>query len=195
MTKVLDRVNDFLAVVVSIILVLTTLTIGYAIFARAVGLPGPVWIVQFNEYAMLWATFLGAAWLLSKKRHVSIELIVSHLSRGTQKVFHLIHSLLGVGLCAVLGWYGTLTTLENFQRNVIHVQAVDVPMGYILLVYPTGILSAVSSVHTRFLRGRACDTEPIGARSPRRGRPRGRTCRRGALTWNGGWYLFSSSVV
>ena len=138
MTKVLDRVNEFLAVVVSIILVLTTLTIGYAIFARGVGLPGPVWIVQFNEYAMLWAPFLGAAWLLSKKRHVSIELIVSHLSQGTQKVFHLIHSLLGVGLCAVLGWYGTVTTLENFQRNVIHVQAVDVPMGYVLLAIPVG---------------------------------------------------------
>ena len=138
MTKILDRLNDFLAVIVSIILVLMTLTIGYAIFARAVHLPGPIWIVQFNEYAMLWATFLGAAWLLSKKRHVSIELIVSHLSRGTQKVFHLIHSLLGVGLCAILCWYGTLTTVENIQRNVINVQAVDVPMGYILIAIPVG---------------------------------------------------------
>jgi C4-dicarboxylate transporter, DctQ subunit len=138
MTKLLDRLNDFLAVVISVILVLMTLTIGYAIFARAVGLPGPVWIVQFNEYGMLWATFLGSAWLLSKKRHVSIELIVSHLSRGTQKVFHLIHSLLGVGLCAILCWYGTVTTLEHFQRHVIHVQAVDVPMGYILLAIPFG---------------------------------------------------------
>jgi C4-dicarboxylate transporter, DctQ subunit len=138
MTKVLDRVFDFLAVVISIILVLMTLSIGYAIFARAVGLPGPVWIVQFNEYAMLWATFLGAAWLLSKKRHVSIELVVSHLSRPTQKVFHLIHSLLGVGLCAILCWYGTLTTIENFQRNVINVQAVDVPMAYVLIVIPLG---------------------------------------------------------
>ena len=138
MTKVLDRLFNSLAVVISIILVLMTLTIGYAIFARAVGLPGPVWIVQFNEYAMLWATFLGAAWLLSKKRHVSIELIVSHLSQGTQKVFHLIHSLLGVGLCAILCWYGTLTTLEHFQRNVINVQAVDVPMGYVLVVIPLG---------------------------------------------------------
>jgi C4-dicarboxylate transporter, DctQ subunit len=138
MTKILDRLNDFLAVVVSVILVLMTLTIGYAIFARAVHLPGPVWIVQFNEYAMLWATFLGAAWLLAKKRHVAIELIVSHLSQGTQKVFHLIHSLLGIGLCAILCWYGTLTTLENFQRKVIHVQAVDVPMGYILIAIPVG---------------------------------------------------------
>ena len=138
MNKALDRIHDFLAVVIGVILVFMTLSIGYAIFVRAVNLPGPVWIVQFNEYAMLFTTFLGSAWLLSKGKHVSIELIVSHLSRGTQKVFHLIHSLLGVGLCAVLCWYGTLTTFENFQRNVINVQAVDVPMAYILVVIPMG---------------------------------------------------------
>jgi len=138
MTKVLDKIFDFLAVVISLILVFMTLSIGYSIFARAVKLPGPLWIVQFNEYAMLFATFLGAAWLLSKGKHVSIELVVSHLSRQTQKVFAIIHSLLGMGLCAILCWYGTLTTIENFTRKVIHVQAVDVPMAYVLFVIPLG---------------------------------------------------------
>ena len=42
MNKVLDRIFDFLAVVVSLILVFTTLSIGYAIFVRALNLPGPV---------------------------------------------------------------------------------------------------------------------------------------------------------
>jgi TRAP-type C4-dicarboxylate transport system permease small subunit len=171
MTNVLDRLNDFLAVVVAIILVLMTLTIGYAIFARAVHLPGPVWIVQFNEYAMLWATFLGAAWLLSKKRHVSIELIVSRLSRGTQKVFHLLHSLLGMSLCAILGWYGALTTLENFQRGVINVQAVDVPMGYVLLVIPFGfLLLLLQFVHDFFRAAHALlnplAPDPLGPKAP-----------------------------
>jgi C4-dicarboxylate transporter, DctQ subunit len=138
MTKVLDRIFGFLAGVISVILVFMTLTIGYAIFARAVGLPGPLWIVQFNEYAMLYATFLGGAWLLSKKKHVSVELVVSRFSRRTQKIFDLIHSLLGIGLCAILCWYGALTTIENFQRKVIHVQAVDVPMAYVLFVIPLG---------------------------------------------------------
>jgi TRAP-type C4-dicarboxylate transport system permease small subunit len=138
MNKVLDRIFDFLAVVISLILVFMTLSIGYAIFVRALNLPGPVWIVQFNEYAMLFATFLGSAWLLSKRKHVSIELVVSRFSRRGQKIFDLIHSLMGMGLCAILFWYGTLTTVENFQRNVVHVQAVDVPMAYIIFVIPLG---------------------------------------------------------
>jgi TRAP-type C4-dicarboxylate transport system permease small subunit len=138
MSRILDGFFSFLTVIIGIILVLMTLSIGYAIFARAVNLPGPVWIVQFNEYAMLFATFLGAAWLLARGKHVSIEMVVSHLSRRSQRILGLIHSLLGMGLCAILCWYGTFTTIENFQRNVIHVQAVDVPMAYILFVIPLG---------------------------------------------------------
>jgi TRAP-type C4-dicarboxylate transport system permease small subunit len=159
MTKVLDRIFEFLAGVVSVILVFMTLTIGYAIFARAVGLPGPLWIVQFNEYAMLFATFLGAAWLLSKKKHVSVELVVSRFSWRTQRIFDLIHSLLGMGLCAVLCWYGTLTTIENFQRKVIHVQAVDVPMAYLLFVIPLGFFLLV----LQFVRDFVVEIRSLGS--------------------------------
>jgi C4-dicarboxylate transporter, DctQ subunit len=153
MNKVLDRIHDFLAVVVGVILVFMTLTIGYAIFARAVHLPGPVWIVQFNEYAMLFATFLGASWLLSKGRHVSIELLVSRFSERNRKILRIIHSLMGVALCATLCWYGALTTIENFQRNVIHVQAVDVPMAYVLFVIPLGFFLLVLQFLRNFIEG------------------------------------------
>ena len=178
MTKALDRIFEFLAVVVSIILVFMTLTIGYAIFARAVGLPGPLWIVQFNEYAMLFATFLGGAWLLSKKKHVSIELVVSRFSRRTQKIFDLVHSLLGIGLCGILCWYGTLTTIENFQRKVIHVQAVDVPMAYVLFVIPLGFFFLFLQFVRDFVVGIRSLGSDDGEKTVRRRR---------ALTWNGGW--------
>jgi C4-dicarboxylate transporter, DctQ subunit len=153
MNKALDRIHDFLAVVIGLILVFMTLSIGYAIFVRAVNLPGPVWIVQFNEYAMLFATFLGSSWLLSKGRHVSVELVVSRFSMETRKILRVIHSLLGIGLCATLCWYGVLTTIENFQRNMIHVQAVDVPMAYVLFVIPLGLFLLVLQFLRDFLAG------------------------------------------
>jgi TRAP-type C4-dicarboxylate transport system permease small subunit len=153
MFKILDRIFNLLSVVISIILVFMTLSIGYAIFVRALNLPGPVWIVQFNEYAMLIATFLGAAWLLSKDKHVSIELVFSRFSRRGQEILGLIHSLMGIGLCATLFWYGTLTTLENFRRKVIHVQAVDVPMAYILFVIPLGFLLLFLQFTRNLLQG------------------------------------------
>ena len=165
MNKALDRIHDFLAVVIGLILVFMTLSIGYAIFVRAVNLPGPVWIVQFNEYAMLFATFLGASWLLSKGRHVSIELVVSRFSPRTRKILQLIHSLMGIGLCATLCWYGTLTTLDNLQRKVIHVQAVDVPMAYVLFVIPLGFFLLVLQFIRSFLVGCYAIRDPGAAGS------------------------------
>ena len=149
MDKILDRIFDFLAVVIGLILIFMTLSIGYSIFARAVHLPGPVWIVQFNEYAMLFATLLGSAWLLSKGKHVSIEMLASRFNRRGRKILELIHCLIGMGLCATLCWYGTFTTLENFQRNVIHVQAVDVPIAYLLFAIPLGFFLLL----LQFIRG------------------------------------------
>lgn len=153
MGRVLDRIHDVLAVVIGIILVFMTLSIGYAIFARAVNLPGPLWIVQFNEYAMLFATFLGASWLLSKGRHVSVELVVSRFGPRRRNILRLFHSLLGMGLSATLCWYGALTTIENFQRNVIHVQAVDVPMAYILFVIPLGFFLLILQFLRNLMEG------------------------------------------
>lgn len=151
--KALDKILDFLAVVTGLILVFTTLSIGYAILVRALRLPGPVWIIQFNEYAMLFATFLGAAWLLSKNKHVSIALLVSRFSPRGRRMIGLFHSLVGLGLCAVLCWYGILTTLENFERKVIHVQAVDVPMAYVLFVIPLGFFLLFLQFVRNFLNG------------------------------------------
>jgi C4-dicarboxylate transporter DctQ subunit len=167
MNKVLDRVFDFLAVVIGLILVFMTLSIGYAIFVRALNLPGPLWIVQFNEYAMLFATFLGSAWLLSKRKHVSIELVVSRFSQRGQKIFNLIHCLMGMGLCATLCWYGALTTFENFERKVINVQAVDVPMAYIIFVIPLGFFLLFLQF-TRNLVVELHDLRNLGLEGPRK---------------------------
>ena len=153
MTKVLDRIHDFLAVLVGVILVLMTLSIGYAIFARAVDIPGPVWIDQFNEYAMLFATFLGASWLLSKRRHVSVDLVISRLGPGTRRALGLVHSLLGMALCGTLCWYGALTTIDNYQRGVVDVKAVDVPMAYVLFVIPLGFFLLLLQFARDFVEG------------------------------------------
>jgi C4-dicarboxylate transporter, DctQ subunit len=166
MNSVLDRLHSFLAVVVGVILVFMTLTIGYAIFARAVGLPGPVWIVQFNEYAMLFATFMGSSWLLSKGRHVSIELMVSRMGPKNRKILSLIHSLVGAVLCGTLCWYSAITTIDHYQRNVMHVQAVDVPMAYVLFIIPVGFFLLVVQFLRNLIQGALSIRNPGPQGSP-----------------------------
>jgi TRAP-type C4-dicarboxylate transport system permease small subunit len=138
--RILDWACAALAVVASSLFLFLTFSICYSIFTRTLGLPSPVWTVQYDEYAMLWITFLGTAWLLARNRHVSIELVVSRFGEKGKRVFGTIHDFLGVILCVTLCYYSALCTWDHFRRGVIDVQGVDVPKAYILAVIPLGFL-------------------------------------------------------
>lgn len=140
MGKLLDHVVDLFALVAAILVILVMSSVGYVIFARVVGASFPVWIVQFNEYALLWITFLGTAWVLGRNRHISIDLLTRHLKPRAKAVFDVAHSAVGCGLCAVLSWFSLSTVRSMFQRGIMDVGAVDVPKYLVLLVIPLGFL-------------------------------------------------------
>src|SRR5512137_934370 len=132
MIKALDKICFSLSLLAGLILVFITLSIGYSIFTRAIGIPGIVWVVQFNEYALLWMTFLGTAWLLSQNKHVSVHLILQHLNERQRRWLLIAHNFMGMVLCAALCWFTFLTMLDHMERSVIDVQAVDFPLGVVL---------------------------------------------------------------
>jgi TRAP-type C4-dicarboxylate transport system permease small subunit len=178
--KILDWICDILATAGALLLLFITFSIGYSIFTRQLNLHTPVWVVQFNEYALLWITFLGTAWLLSKDKHVSLPLVTQQLGERGKKVFALIHSIMGMGLCGVLCWFGAYTTYDHLIRKVIDVQPVDVPKGFILLVIPLGFFLLTMQFFRKFivlLTGKKTDGtgEPVGpesleaAKQPRNG--------------------------
>jgi TRAP-type C4-dicarboxylate transport system permease small subunit len=150
--KILDRICSTLAVISALLLLFITFSIGYSIFARLLRIPSPFWIVQFNEYSLLWMTFLGTAWVLSVDKHVSINIIVQRLGVKARKYLGLFNSLLGMGLCGLLCWYGFFTTRETFVRKVIDVQSIDVPKAFVLVIIPLGFLFTFLKFLHRFMR-------------------------------------------
>lgn len=132
------------------LLLFVTFSISYTIFSRITGLSPPLWVLQYNEYALLWITFLGTAWVLKRNKHVSIDLLTGRLSPKKQSWFRLFHSLLGIVLCLVFLWYSAWVTIEQFQRKVIDVQAVDVPKYIILMVIPIGFFALVLQFARQF---------------------------------------------
>jgi TRAP-type C4-dicarboxylate transport system permease small subunit len=153
MIKLLDRVCEVLAVAAATLFLFCTFSICYTIFTRAVGVASPIWVVQFNEYAMLWTTFLGTAYLLLRNRHVSIQIVTSRLGGKGKRLLTRSHNLLGMSLCLVLCYFTSASTLDHIARNVIDVQAVDVPKGYVLLIIPLGFLLLSLQFLRRFVQG------------------------------------------
>jgi len=129
-----------MAVLAGLLLLFITFSISYSIFTRSLGFQSPVWTVQFNEYSLLWMTFLGSAWVLHRRKHVAVDIITGRLGPASRRVADVVHSLLGIGVCGVLCWYSSLMTLSLFQRGVMDVQAVDMPKHLVLMVIPAGFL-------------------------------------------------------
>ena len=153
MVKLLDRVCTGLAVIAAGLFLFCTFSICYSILTRSMRIMGPIWVVQFNEYAMLWITFLGTAYLLMMNRHASIQIVVGRLGDKGKHLFALAHNLVGLVLCLGLSYFCFSSTWEHFARNVIDVQSVDVPKGYILLVIPLGFLLLSLQFLRRFIEG------------------------------------------
>jgi TRAP-type C4-dicarboxylate transport system permease small subunit len=129
-----------MAVLAGLLLLFMTFSISYSIFTRALSLRSPVWTVQFNEYSLLWVTFLGSAWVLRRRKHVAVDVITSRLGPSGKRIAEVVHSLLGIGVCGVLCWTTALMTLNLFQRGVTDVQAVDMPKYLVLMIIPAGFL-------------------------------------------------------
>jgi len=127
-----------MAIVAGLILLFITFSISYGIGTRALGIQSPVWTVQFNEYSLLWMTFLGTAWVLSRRKHVAIDIVTSRLSLGGKRVAEIVHSVMGAAVCGVLCYYSLLIVLNMYSRGVTDVQAVDVPKSLVLCVIPIG---------------------------------------------------------
>ena len=151
LSRFLDRLLAGMAALAGLLLLFITFSISYSIFTRALGLRSPVWTVQFNEYSLLWMTFLGTAWVLSRRKHVAVDIITGRLGPAGRRIADVLHSLAGIGVCGVLCWYSSLITLNLFQRGVTDVQAVDIPKYLVLMVIPAGFLALTA----QFLRNLA----------------------------------------
>jgi C4-dicarboxylate transporter, DctQ subunit len=151
--RILDRVCVALAVVAAALFLFCTFSICYSILTRSLSVSSPVWVVQFNEYAMLWMTFLGTGYILMKNRHASIQIVTSLFGERGKRILGQIHNLMGMLLCLVLCYFTGLSTWDHIARKVIDVQAVDVPKGYIILIIPAGFLILLFQFLRRFVHG------------------------------------------
>jgi TRAP-type C4-dicarboxylate transport system permease small subunit len=139
--RVLNRLETVLAFLAGLLLLFITFSICAAIALRALNLQVPLWSVQFNEYSLLWITFLGGAWLLRRKRHVSLDILTRRLRGRHLGILNAFHAILGLLVCGFLTWICGAVVWDHFQRGIMDVRAVDVPKHWILAVVFVGFLT------------------------------------------------------
>ena len=99
-----------------------------------------VWVIDITEYAMLFITFLGIAWLLKKEGHVIMDLLLDRLNQKGRHLATAITSFVAAIICFIITWYGVVVGLDWYNINYFYQGALDIPAFYLEAVIPVGML-------------------------------------------------------
>ncbi len=135
---IFDRTLDLAAVLAAALIVFIMLAESAEVVMRYFFRRPFIWVVEISETILLFAAFLGAAWLLRSEGHIKMDLVLNRFSAGPRAIFHAINSLIGAFCCGVLVWYGALMSWSNFVRGAFEPTVLEIPSAYVLVIIPIG---------------------------------------------------------
>ena len=139
--RILDTVNQFFFMIAAFMVVFIIVSITMEVCSRiAFNLPIR-YIIELNQVSLLYLTFLSGAILLRKEKHVSIDIITNMLGVKYRALMNAITSVIGVGCCLIVTWYGfSLCYLHIIRDFTItgttfprYIQTVVIPIGFLFL--------------------------------------------------------------
>lgn len=95
---------------------------------------------QISGTLLLYIAFLGAAWVLRRDEHVTIDLLLSYVGRRTRWLLVVASSLIGAAVCLVVAVFGTMEVIESIQLGVRIPAEIEMPRAVNLIVIPIGFL-------------------------------------------------------
>jgi len=138
LAAIFDRTNDVLVFLASAILIFTVVSVTVDVVLRYFFNAPLIWAVEVNENNLLYITFLATAWVLRREGHVKVELVLARLDPRAQNLVGLITSIIGVVICLVVTWYGSLVTWRDFETGAFQPTIMRIPNAYILFIIPVG---------------------------------------------------------
>ena len=95
-----------------------------------------IWSTEINENNLVYITFLCASYLLSKNRHVSVEMVTDRMTPGQRHLFTGLNSIVGFVICAIIAYYGTRVSVTDFFAGTYKPTQLRIPNIYIFWVIP-----------------------------------------------------------
>ena len=93
---------------------------------------------ELTEYALVYITFLGASWAVPRGAHIDIDVLVSHVSEGVEKILSLISNIIAFGVSITLMVFGGWTTWTAYSRHLFKPTQLEFPTWIVLIVIPIG---------------------------------------------------------
>lgn len=122
----------------SALFVTITVMITYEVIARYVFLSPTIWVEDLSLLCQIWASCLGASWLLQHQALIRIDILINHFGPRL-RVAAEIWSLLVIALfSAWVTWYGSELVIESIAMNSASATMLGLPMWITKSAIPVG---------------------------------------------------------
>jgi TRAP-type C4-dicarboxylate transport system permease small subunit len=133
-----DRLQVTISDLLAILVAAMALAVVFEVIMRYFFNRPTSWAVDFTEYAMVYLTFFGAAWLVRERSHIKVDMLTSQLKPRTQLMLELVLSIFAAATLAVLVWKGVEHVWEAYVNNQAMLKSWVVPRWILLLPIPLG---------------------------------------------------------
>ena len=114
-----------------------------------------IWAEELVRYLFIWFIFLGSAYCIPVKQHITVDLLVQVLPEKVAHAIECITTVLWILLCGVMTYLTASYTMTVLQRGELST-ALHVPMWTIYLAMPTGFflmtVRLVISFYSEYLK-------------------------------------------
>ncbi|WP_281758224.1 TRAP transporter small permease [Succinatimonas hippei] len=121
------------AVVIGVLLLIMSAFAFLQVLARYCFSISIVWCEEVTRYCMIWMTFIGTAYAVSKQEHINIDMMTEWVKHKTGfDLRHILNILiLGFSLfCVFYGWHLVVSTQASGQMT----PALRIPMYWVYLI-------------------------------------------------------------
>lgn len=139
--SVFDVTLNLFSLLAILIIVFVLISVCLGVFMRYFLKNPQGWVVQTSQYSLVFVTFLAAAWVLRREKHVTMDLLTNWLSPGKKAVFGMVTSTVGALVCLIITYYSLLVTIDHFRRKIYDMQVIEVPLGPMFAVMTLGCLT------------------------------------------------------
>lgn len=134
-----DRFLAVTGVIPGILVALLAIGVATEVFARNFGLSGAYWMLEAVEYGLLTLTMVGAAYVLSIGRHVTIDLVIGGLSARPYRIFRICIDIATVVITGVIVYYGIVTAHLAYVEDSTLYKSFEIKEWIPMAIVPGGM--------------------------------------------------------
>ncbi|MCF6094839.1 TRAP transporter small permease [Microaerobacter geothermalis] len=145
MGKAVERMNEVMKHILNLLLFVMVIVVFAQVLIRYIFDQPLAWSEELARYILVWITFLGAAYAMSKKAHVGVEIVVKLFPKNFQKIVTVLSALLSLFFFGMMIYQGYLFV----ERTMAQTSAVlQLPMGGVYFVIPlSGVLISINLIY------------------------------------------------